>query len=87
MQKAVIFSKQKLEEMFLGENRESKNINLARKYLVSKGLDNERAQDVLDRIRHDISNARLADSKFLLGLARMTLNSQLENSKTILTRR
>ena len=83
MQKAVIFSKQKLEEMFLGENRESKNINLARKYLVSKGLDNERAQDILDRIRHDISNARLADSKFLLGLARMTLNGQLENSKII----
>lgn len=83
MQKAAIFSKQKLEEMFLGENRESKNINLARKYLVSKGLDNERAQDVLDRIRHDISNARLADSKFLLGLARMTLNGQLEDSKSI----
>ena len=48
----------------LYENRESKNINLARKYCISRGYSTENAQKTIDSIRHDIPNARLADCKF-----------------------
>ena len=67
----------------LQENRESKNISLARKYLVNNGMSQERAQDILDAIRHDIPNSRIADCKFLLGVTRMYRNGELNDYSII----
>lgn len=67
----------------LQENRESKNISLARKYLVNNGMSQERAQDILDVIRHDIPNSRIADCKFLLGVTRMYRNGELNDYSII----
>ena len=64
------------------ENRESKNINLARKLLKSHGYDDEQAQKTLDAIRTDIPNARLAQCKFLLGITRLFLNRELSHGNT-----
>lgn len=67
------------------ENRESKNINLARKFLKSKGYDDENAQKILDGIRTDIPNSRLAQCKFLLGVVRLYIERQLNDGQSIQT--
>lgn len=67
---------EKLQQLL--ENRESKNINLARKYLMTNfNYQQDRAQRILDDIRHDIPNTRMADCKFLLGVTRMYQNGEL----------
>ena len=66
------------------ENRESKNINLARKFLKSHGYDDEQAQRTLDAIRTDMPNARLAQCKFLLGVVRLFLNKELADGNAIM---
>lgn len=68
----------------LFENRESKNINLARKYCMSKGYSQGSAQGTIDDIRHDIPNSRLCDCKFLLGVTRMLLNNEIEDEHIIM---
>lgn len=65
------------------ENRESKNINLARKFLKSKGYDDENAQKILDGIRTDIPNSRLAQCKFLLGISRLYVEGKLDDGGNI----
>lgn len=67
----------------LNENRESKNINLARKYAQSKGYSQEQSQKLIDTIRTDIPNSRLAQCKFLLGVTRMYLNGELKDYDSI----
>ena len=81
--KRVILSENQAAAI-LNENRVSKNINLARKYCISKGWSVERAQQVIDAVRHDIPNARIADCKFLLGVTRMFVDGELQNSETIM---
>ena len=66
------------------ENRESKNINLARKFLKSHGYDDEQAQRTLDAIRTDMPNTRLAQCKFLLGVVRLFLNKELADGNAIM---
>ena len=65
------------------ENRESKNINLARKYAKSKGYDDEQAQKLIDGIRTDIPNSRLGQCKFLMGIVRLFLDNQLSDGSSI----
>ena len=65
------------------ENRESKNINLARKYLKFNGYDDINAQKILDSIRTDIPNSRLGQCKFLKGVVRFYLNNELNDGNTI----
>ena len=65
------------------ENRESKNINLARKYAKSKGYDDEQAQKLIDGIRTDIPNSRLGQCKFLMGIIRLFLDNQLSDGSSI----
>ena len=67
----------------LTENRESKNINLARKYVISKGYDANTAQKIIDGIRTDIPNSRIGQCKFLLGVTRMYLNGELNDQNNI----
>lgn len=74
---------QETVDRLLLENRESKNINLARKFLKSKGYDDEKAQKILDGIRTDIPNSRLGQCKFLLGVVRLYLNNELSNAESI----
>ena len=68
----------------LNENRESKNINLARRYVIQLGNNQEYAQKVIDDIRFDIPNSRVAQSKFLLGVTRMYMNRELSDPEVIL---
>lgn len=65
------------------ENRESKNINLARKYLKFNGYDDINAQKILDSIRTDIPNSRLGQCKFLKGVVRLYLNGELNDGNAI----
>ena len=65
------------------ENRESKNINLARKFLKSKGYNDENAQKILDAIRTGIPNSRLAQCKFLLGVSRLYVGRELNDGENI----
>lgn len=65
------------------ENRESKNINLARKYVISKGYSQEQAQQIIDGIRTEIPNSRIAQCKFLLGVTRMYLSGELNDQSSI----
>ena len=66
----------------LTEDKESKNLSKARKYIrsVNSTLD---AQKIVDAIRSDIPNSRIADCKFILGIARMALNNELHNHEII----
>ena len=66
------------------ENRESKNINLARKYLVDKrGYNKTAAQDILVAVRNDIPNSRALECKFLLGISRMYIDGELQTAEDI----
>lgn len=79
--RVVVFTEQQLNKAILSENRESKNISLARKYLVQTcGKTEQSAQSILDGIRHFIPSSRVADCKFLLGITRMFQNGELENT-------
>lgn len=73
-----------LNEEVLNENRESKNINLARKFFINQGYHEDVAQEILDNIRHDIPNSRLGECKFLLGVARMYFDGELDNANIIM---
>ena len=68
----------------INENRESKNINLARKLCTSKGYSLENAQQIVDAVRHDIPNSRLFQCKFLAGVTRMYLDGQLQDGNFIM---
>lgn len=62
-----------------------KNLNKARKFLIrEKNYSVKDAQKILDAIRHDLPNARLADCKFMLGLTRMYLNYEFYNGDCIM---
>lgn len=73
-----------ISRFLLKENRESKNINLARKYLKNNGYSDVNSQKILDAIRSDIPNARLGQCKFLLGIVRLYLNGELNNGERIM---
>lgn len=66
----------------IAENKESKNMSKARKYIRSVSSSTD-AQELLDTIRRDIPNSRVADGKFLMGVARMYLDGMLNDQKTI----
>ena len=69
--------------MLLTEDRASKNISFARRYIMSNGYSQEQAQEVIDSIRHDIPNVRLAQYKFILGVTRMYFDGQLQSGREI----
>lgn len=73
-----------ISRFLLKENRESKNINLARKYLKNNGYSDVNSQKILDAIRSDIPNSRLGQCKFLLGIVRLYLDGELNNSERIM---
>ena len=84
MKKVVINEKQKMKlNYLLTEDRASKNVSFARRYIISKGYNQEQAQQVIDSIRHDIPNVRLAQYKFILGVTRMYLTNQLQSGREI----
>ncbi len=66
----------------LFENRESKNLSKARNYIRSIN-PNADAQRIVDSIRTDIPNSRIADCKFVMGVARMFLNNELTDQSVI----
>ena len=84
MKRIIITEQQeKMLNSLLTEDRASKNVSFARRYLVSNGYSQEKAQQVIDSIRHDIPNVRLAQYKFILGVTRMYLDNQLQSGHEI----
>ena len=82
MQRRVIFSESVIRklvgEAIITENRESKNINLARRYAKDWFQGNEKnAQQLIDQLRLGIPNARINQSKYLLGITRLFLDREL----------
>lgn len=80
--KIIYISESVLDKLLL-ENRESKNINLARKFVAQEVGDQRYAQSIIDGIRTNMPNSRLAQCKFLLGLSRMYLNGELDDYATL----
>lgn len=68
----------------INENRESKNINLARKLCKSNGYSDADAQRIVDAVRTDIPNSRLFQCKFLAGVTRMYIQGQIRESSDIM---
>lgn len=66
----------------LNENRESKNLSKARNY-IRQIRPQANAQQMVDTIRTDIPNSRIADCKFLMGIARMVLNNELTDQAVV----
>lgn len=83
MAKIIKLDENRFNRLFLIENRESKNINLARKFLKTKGFSQERANKIVDDIRTNIPNSRIAECKFLLGVSRLFLDGELDNYSNI----
>lgn len=82
MQRRVIFSESVIRklvgEAIITENRESKNINLARRYAKDFFQGNEeKAQQLIDQLRLGIPNSRINQSKYLLGITRLFLDREL----------
>lgn len=63
-------------ENIIAENRESKNMSKARNW-IRQNWPQIDAQELIDKIRRDIPNSRIADCKFLTGVARMVMNKEL----------
>ena len=70
-------------KLMLTEDRESKNLSLARRLLRQRGYDDGRANQVLVAIRQDVPNVHAAKCKFILGVTRMYLDGQLDNGMAI----
>lgn len=71
------------QDSFLNENRESKNMKMARNVVraINPSAD---AQEVITAIRNDIPNARMLDCKFLPGVTRMCMNGEIQQASQIL---
>ena len=65
------------QDSFLNENRESKNMKMARN-VVREMNPSADPQEVITAIRNDIPNTRMLDCKFLLGVTRMYLNGEIQ---------
>jgi len=64
----------------LSESKESKNLSKARKYLKDvHEMSQEQTQRILDNIRTNISNSRVAECKYMLGIVRMYVSNQLKD--------
>ena len=70
------------QDSFLNENRESKNMKMARN-VVREMNPSEDPQEVITAIRHDIPNTRMLDCKFLPGVTRMYLNGEIQQGSQI----
>ena len=62
---------------------EGTNLKKARNFLKSKGYEENERQQILDAIRHDIPNSRVAECKFMLGITRMYLSGQLRDGRNV----
>src|SRR5574344_1876110 len=67
----------------LCENRNSKNINIARKSLMSQGKSYEECEQLFKGINHDIPMNYQLQSKFMLGLCRLFLSGELKDATDI----
>ena len=70
------------QDSFLNENRESKNMKMARN-VVREMNPSEDPQEVITAIRNDIPNTRMLDCKFLPGVTRMYLNGEIQQGSQI----
>lgn len=61
----------------LKENREGKNINLARKYLLRNGYSEQMTEWFLNVMREYVPSTRLEDCRFLLGAVRMCVEREI----------
>lgn len=62
---------------------EGKFMKRARNLLKSKGYNPSSRQKILDDIRRDIPNSRNQNCKFLLGVTRMYLDGELNDTRTV----
>ena len=70
------------QDSFLNENRESKNMKMARN-VVREMKPSADPQEVITAIRNDIPNTRMLDCKFLPGVTRMYLNGEIQQGSQI----
>ena len=70
------------QDSFLNENRESKNMKMARN-VVREMKPSADPQEVITAIRNDIPNTRMLDCKFLPGVTRMCLNGEIKQCSQI----
>ena len=70
------------QDSFLNENRESKNMKMARN-VVREMNPSADPQEVITAIRNDIPNTRMLDCKFLPGVTRMYLNGEIQQGSQI----
>lgn len=71
------------QDSFLNENRESKNMKMARN-VVREMKPSADPQEVITAIRNDIPNTRMLDCKFLPGVTRMCMNGEIQQASQIL---
>ena len=67
----------------LMEDRATDNRSKARKYARSKGVSDEEAKELDQKLMHDLPNLRLSEFKYMLGVTRMFLNNELTNGNDI----
>ena len=73
---------EEIADRVLLENRESKNMKIARN-VIREMSPNSDPMQVLNAIRTDIPNSRLGQCKFLAGVCRMYFNNELTDGQTI----
>lgn len=78
-----LISEEIQNKILIAEDRESKNLSFARRFIRSKGYDDDKANEILVTIRQDIPNVHVAKYKFILGVTRMYLGGQLNNGMTM----
>ena len=78
-----LISEEIQNKILIAEDRESKNLSFARRFIRSKGYDDDRANEILVAIRQDIPNVHVAKCKFILGVTRMYLDGELNNGMAI----
>lgn len=83
----LIFEKTKksLNKLLLNEGAETRNMSAAKHYLYNTlKCDEKAAMNYIGKIKTDIPNSRLGKCKFMLAMARMFCNGQLNDGTTIL---
>ena len=83
--KTIYITEGQMKAMQTLLENEGTNLKKARNFLRAQGYDEGQRQQLLDRIRHDIPNSRLRDCKFILGIARLAVERQLNDGRSIMS--
>ena len=80
----TIYITEEQYRMLLQENRLSKNVSFARRYLMQNfNMTQEKADKELNEIKEIVPSVRVLDCKFLLGVTRMYKNFELRHPPVV----